>query len=260
MSRRRLALAVVVVLAAAASVSYNRGRTLVFVDAAGAPIDRAYVLYQFRGSRPNPVHPASYEASPLTLVRGEGDGRVVVPGAWHLHAPFPIKTHPARWIELVYVPRLHNGWGHLNDGSPSLGGVFVIDAPGERATVFDLSDRPELWEGTLRNLSSIIGRLVAPPVEAYPRPAIDDATASLTRELIGELRQEVSSFVARYGAVPRQMPEMPPYLRSAAAEEKKQWTDAVAKQLQQEPTWGPMIDRLFADELAYYEQWAVGKR
>jgi hypothetical protein len=264
MTRWRLALAVVVVvvvaLGAAASLSYNRSRTFALVDAAAAPIDRAYVLYQYRGSRPNFVDSISYEASPLTLVRSDRDGRVVVPGAWHLHAPFPIKTHPSRWIELVYVPRLHNAWGHLNESSPSLNGVFVIEQPGRRATVFDLGDRPELWEGTLRNLASSIGRLTARPVGPNPRPAIDGATAALTRELIGDLRQELMAFIARYGAVPRELPEMPSYLRSGGAEDQKRWAEAVATQLRQEPTWGSLINHLFTDELTYYEQWAAGTR
>ena len=260
--RRRVSLALLVpaLVAAAASVSYRGARTFELTDAAGSAIDRVYLAFQYRGSLLNPVHPVTYNASALTVVRSSAPGRVDVPGAWHLHAPFPLKTPPSLWIELVYVPRLHNASGHLNEASPSLGGVFVIAQPGVRATVFDLSDRPELWEGTLRNLSSIISRLIAPPVEPDPQPAIDRATAALTRELIGELRQEVATFRAKYGAVERKMPEMPPYLRSARADEQKRWADAVATQLHHEPTWGLLIDRLFTDELEYYERWAADTR
>ncbi len=259
MTRRRLVLVSSALLAAVASISFQPGRTFVLVDAAGATIDRAYVLYQFRGHRPNFAHPVSYEATPLTLARGDG-GRVAVPAAWQVHAPFPIETHPSRRIEIVYVPRLHNAWGHLNDGSPSIANVFVVDQPGVRATVFDLSDRPQLWEGTLRNLSSIIGRLVAPPVEGNHRPAIDDATAALTRELISDFRQEVSSFLSTYGALRRPRPEMPASVRWDTVAEQARWNAMTDDDLAKEPTWGVLIGRLFTDELENFERWAAGSR
>jgi hypothetical protein len=254
------AVLVLLLLAVMASVSYRGRRTFELVGAAAEPIDPVFVAYIYRGGRPNFVHSVSYEASPLTLARSDAGGRVVVPGSWFVHAPFPIKTHPSLWIELVYAPRLHNAWGALNGASPSIPGVFVIDRPGQRATLTDLSDRPEQWEGTLRNLSSIIGRLVAPHVETDARLPISADTAALTLELIRHMHDELAAFVGRYDTVRRTMPEMPPHLRHATAEEQKQWEETTAAHLAREPTWGMLITRLFTDELEYYEQRAAALR
>ena len=55
MGRLRLATLVALALLAAASVSFSRGRTFELVDAAGAPVDLAYVAYPtWNATEPGP--------------------------------------------------------------------------------------------------------------------------------------------------------------------------------------------------------------
>ena len=198
MTRLRWAVLVLAIFAAAGSVSFQRAQTFEFVTAAGTPAGPVYVAYSYVGSRPNFVHPVSYQARPLALVKGDEGGRVAFARTVILHQPFPIQTHPSLWTEMVYVPALHNAWGQLNPGSPSSERVFETDLIQPRATVYDLSDRPDRWEGTMRNLASVISRLISPREGDVPLPQRDPATSALTRELIGHFRQEYDAFLERY--------------------------------------------------------------
>src|SRR5262245_34902937 len=108
---RLLAFAATVLVAASVSISW--ARTLVLVDAAGAPVEPVYVAFTYIGSRPNLVHPVTYQSGGITLARSDGRGRIALPVAVHVHKPFPLETHPSRSIDLVYVPSLHNAWGQM---------------------------------------------------------------------------------------------------------------------------------------------------
>jgi hypothetical protein len=245
----RRVLGVVVVLLAVASISFNRPRSFEFVDNAGAPLDPAYVAYSYSGSRPNFVHPVSYEASRPALARGDASGRIALPARFHVHRPFPLETHPSLRIELVYIPRLHNALVQIHEVVPSRPGVFEIDAGRTRATVFDLGAHPQLWEGTLRNVASLIHRLLARRPGEAPLRERDQATAALARELVGQMQSEYDAFLLRYRDVERSWPEMPAFVRAASAEEQGRWKEMVAADLAREPTWGPLIVRLFRDEV-----------
>jgi hypothetical protein len=198
MTRLRWAVLVLAVLAAAGTVSFHPARHFEFVTSGGAAADPVYVAYWYRGSRPNFVHPVSYDARPLALVKGRQAGRVAFERAFIVHRPFPIETHPSLWTQMVYAPALHNAWGQLNEGSPSYQGVFEIDWSRRRAIVGDLSDRPDRWEGTMRNLASVLSRLIYPREGETPLRERDPSTAALTVELIGHFRQEYDAFLARY--------------------------------------------------------------
>jgi hypothetical protein len=257
MTRLRWVVLVLAVLVAGGSVSFQPAQTFEFVTSTGTPAGPVYVAYSYLGSRPNFVHPVTYEARPLALRRGDEAGRVAFERSVIMHRPFPLETHPALWTDMVYAPSLHNAWGQLNPGSPSYTGVFEIDSAGRRATVGDLSDRPDRWEGTMRNLASVISRLIATPEGEAPLRERDPASAALTRELIGHFRQEYDAFLARYSGVDRPRPEMPDFVRMSGGEEQRRWIATIDADLAREPRWGMVVTRLFRIQLRQFEEWAT---
>ena len=260
MRRLRLAAVVIALLLVAGSVSYSCGRTYTFVDEANAPVDPIYVAFYHSGSRPNPVHPVSYRASTLRVIRSDASGQLVIPGKLHVHLPFPIETHPSVEVELVYAPRVHNAWGRLHVDAPPMPGLFGLDQNRRKATVSDLSTKPDAWQGTLSNLSSVINRLVAPAVDGRRLVSTDSTTVALTRELIGHFRSELAAFLTTFEETPRQKPEMPPYARWSGPEEQKRWAESVEADLAREPTWGALIRRRYTDELRYFVAWEAEAR
>jgi hypothetical protein len=225
-----------------ASVAYTGGYTLETVDANGQGVT-AYAVYNHRGEWLNPAHPVSYNATRRTVVRSDEAGRLRVPAGVHMHFPFPLQTHPKLWIEMVYVPRLHNAEGRISPSyTASTAGVWEMDAAARRALVFDLSDRPERWQATLSNLSFFIGPLVSGEVRD-----LDHSAAAPLAELIGHFRAEYDAFLTRHGDVRRPQPPMPVLFGD---EEKRRWVEMVEADLAREPTWGMQIRRLYAVEVS----------
>jgi hypothetical protein len=235
------------------SFSISLPRTFELMGPNGAPHTTAYIAYLYEGGRPNPVHPVTYQDKPLALARADSSGRVGIPVAFHAHVPFPIKTHPSFRMDLVYVPSAHNAIGQLNEGSPSRPGVFEI-ASRQRAVIHDLGDRPELWQGSLMNLASLIHRLTYRRQGERPLRDTDADTAALTRELIAHFRQEYESFVSRYGDVVRPMPALPVADPWTTAEERRRQIDAAELNFAREPTWGLLVARLFRGELKAFDE------
>jgi hypothetical protein len=261
MRRLRLAAVVIALLLVAGSVSYSCARTYTFVDEANTPVDPIYVVFYHSGSRPNPVHPISYRASTLRVIRSDAPGELVIPGKLHVHLPFPIETHPSVDVELVYAPSLHNAWGRLHVDAFPLPTLFGLDRNRRKATVTDRSTTPDAWHGTLSNLSSVINRLVAPAVDGHQQlVSTDSTTVALTRELIEHFRSELAAFLTRFENTPRQKPEMPPYARWSGPEEQKRWAEWVEADLAREPTWGALVRRLHTDELRYFSDWGARAR
>jgi hypothetical protein len=237
MSRRRLIALLLPVLLVAASVSYTSGYTLDIVDSDGRP-QTGYALYNHQGYSLNPVHPVSYNATRLTVVRSDDNGHLTIPAAFHVHWPFPLQTHPKLWIEMIYVPRMHNAWGRIVRRSPaSEVGIWQMTTP-NRAMVFDLSNRPEFWQGTLSNLSFFMSSAVRD---------VDHSRAGPLLELIGHFRAEYNAFLMRHNDSPRPLPPMPPLFTD---EEKRAWKTMVDTDLSQRPTWGMEIRRLYEDEVS----------
>ena len=235
-------------LLALGSFSISLPRTFELVDPSGAPHRIAYIAYLYEGGRPNPVHPITYQDKPLALARSDASGQVAIPVAFHAHLPFPIETHPSLRMDLVYVPAAHNAVGQLNKGSPSRPGVFEI-ANQRRAVIHDLGDRPELWQGSMMNLASLIQRLVYRREGERPLRDTDPETAALTRELIAHFRQEYDAFMSRYGTVVRPMPALPVADPWTTAEEKRRWQEEANLNFAREPTWGQHVGRVLGDDL-----------
>ena len=237
MRRRRAIVLVLLVLLVAASVSYTSGYILDIVDSDGRP-QTGYALYNHRGSSLNLVHPVSYNATRLTVVRSDDNGRLTIPAAVHVHWPFPLQTHPRLWIQMIYVPRLHNAWARIVQRSPtSEAGIWQMTT-GNRATVFDVSDRPERWHETLSNLSFFMSAAVRDADHSRPGPLL---------ELIGHFRAEYNAFLARHNDSPRPLPPMPPLFTD---EEKRDWKAMVDADLARRPTWGMEVRRLYEGEVS----------
>ena len=238
--RRRRLLALFLLALLVASVSYSSSYTLDIVDSSGRP-RTAYAIYHHQGESLNPVHPVSYNATPMTVVRSDENGRLEIPAAFHLHLPFPLQTPPKLWIDMVYVPELHNAGGRINPGHVATATEsWELDVSRHRAVVYDSGDRPERWQSTLSNLSF------------YMRPAVRDvkpSTAALVVELIEHFRQEYKGFLARHYEAPRPLPRMPQLFND---DEKRRWKEMVDKDLGERPTWGMEMQRLYEGEISTY--------
>jgi hypothetical protein len=185
------------------------------------------------------------------VIRSDSAGRLTIPAALHLHWPFPVQTPPKLWIEMVYVPRLHNASGRIGGGyAVSMAGTWEMDKTRHRAVAFDLSDSPERWQGTLANLSFFIGRLASGP--SHRRDA--SGTAGLI-ELITHFRAEYDAFLARHGDAPRPRPSMPAL---SIEEEKRRWAEMVDRDLTERPMWGLEIRRRHRIELESLAKFEAG--
>lgn len=237
MRRGRLIALVLLVSLAAASVSYTSSYTLEIVGSDGRP-QTGYALYNHQGYSLNPVHPVTYNATRFTVVRSDDHGRLTIRAAFHVHWPFPLQTHPRLRIAMIYVPGSHNAWARIIERSPaSEAGIWQMTTA-HRAIVFDVSDRAELWAGTLSNLSFFMSDAV--------RDADRSAAASLL-ELIGHFRDEYNAFLARYSDSPRPLPPMPQLFTD---DEKRRWREMVDADLAKRPTWGLEIRRLYEGDVS----------
>lgn len=220
-------------------------------DMRGAPVAGAAVAYHYEGRTFALVEALSYDASPLALLQSDASGRVVVPGAVHVHWPL-IQTHPAVMIDLIYAPTLHNGLASIRGGAVSRPRQFEVAA--DRATVRleDVSDDPELWLGTLMNLGSLLGELTS-------RASADERTSRLIGQLAADFAREYQSILDRHGDTRRPRPGMPPTLQYATEQEKQAWGAMVEKDLTERPMWADELERRFSGEVAYYSRFAVGR-
>jgi hypothetical protein len=244
--RQHLAVGLLLTLLALSSVSISRGRTVRVLDFSGLPVDGVFVIYHHEGHRLNPAHSTTYEAGRGSIARSRSAGLVEIPPSVHLHWPVPLETHPSLRVDLVYAPVLHNGLATIGDRAITRPGAF--DVAGDLASVrlADLSESPALWEGTLRNLSSILGRLIGERSSSPPRRTARPETSALTRVLATHFAQEYRAFLDRYREVARPRPPMPAGLSTA---EGRAWVDMVDRDLAREPRWGDVAQRLFAREV-----------
>ena len=253
MNRRRyLAVLLGLALLALSSVSINRGRMLRVADITGVPVDAVFVIYHHEGYRLNPAHSTTYEASPRSIAQSRSAGLVEIPRSVHLHWPFPFETHPELRVDLVYAPALHNGLATIGDRAITRPGAFYVADDLASVRLADLSESPVLWEGTLRNLSSILGRLIGERSSSPPWRRARPEMAALTRVLAAHFAKEYRAFLERYREVTRPRPPMPPGLQFSTEEERRAWKEMVDRDLAREPRWGDLAQRLFAREVEHF--------
>jgi len=227
------------------SVSINRGRTVRVVDLDGVPVDGVFLIYHHEGHRLNPAHSTTYEASRRSIARSRSAGSVEIPASVHVHLPFPIATHPGLRVDLVYAPALHNGLATIGDRAVTRPGAFYVSDDLASVRLADLSESPALWEGTLGNLSSILGQLIG------ERSGTGPETTALTHVLAGHFAQEYRAFLERYREVARPQPPMPAGLQSSTGEERA-WKEMVDRDLAREPRWGDVAQRLYARKVGHF--------
>ena len=244
--RLKIAGIVLVLLAALASISFNVPRKFAIVDTAGAPLHPAYIVYTYRGSRPNPVHPVTYQARPFVVARSDASGRVAIPSAFHVHKPFPLETPPSLQVEFIYVPGLHNATARMSDD--------------DRAVIADLTHQPDLWQASLWNIASLLSRLTSRTSDQPPLSDLDTAQAALIRELIGHFHQEYDGFLSRYRDTLRPKPEMPAHVRLSSAEEQRRWQEFNDDYYAREPRWGMLVTRVFEGQVKLFDQRALELR
>jgi hypothetical protein len=253
---RWVGLALVSVLAAA-SVSIHTSRTFEVTDAQGQPVV-AYLAYRYQGSTSNFVHPVTYDASELAIAAGTPDGRITLPAAIHPHLPFPIQTRTRLYVDMVYVPTLHNGLGAFGADASSRPDVFAFDPVHRRLTSHDVGERPELWEQTLSRLSSTIHRIVLGRTAGEtPLRERDPRTADLALELIGHFQQEFRAFLERYGNTPIPRPAPPEFGTDA---DKRQWTEMLAAGRAKRPTFSARYRRRYESDAAAFEKYEAELR
>ena len=237
MTRRRL---LVVTLAPAllvlARVSVDLGRTVRVVDMYGAPVEGVFLIYHHEGHRFNLAHSTTYEASRRSIVQSRSRGRLEIPAFVHVHWPFPMESHSRVWVDLVYAPALHNGLATIGDRAIMRPGAFEVGGDLASVRLADLSGNPALWEGTLRNLGSILGRLIGER---------RGERRALTPVLLRHFVQEYEAFLDRYREVARSTPPMPAGLTE---QERRAWYEMVERDLAREPRWGDVAVRLFGRE------------
>jgi hypothetical protein len=236
-------------LLALASVSVNGGRTLRVVDMNGAPVRPVLAIYHHEGSRPNPVHPVTYQASGRSVIQSDSDGRVQIPMSVHVHWPFPFETAPRLIVDLVYAPPLHNGLATIYGSQVSQPNAFSVESDLATVTLNNCSENPALWEATMRNVSSMIERLLYERSYTQPRQRPRAGTAQLTRRLIEHFSSDYAAFLERYAAVARPTPEMPAVVRLGTDVERQAWQEMIARDLAREPLWGDVAKRLFASDV-----------
>ena len=247
--KRALAWLVVVLLALVgmATVSWTSATTVRITDAAGVPASDAYVRYHYDGDLINLVHPVTYVARGSAVLRADTDGRVKIPGRIHLRRPLPLSTPPRLFIGHVYLPRLHNAFGPIAEGTMSRPGVFAIDEKRQHVAVFDVSADPDRWASSLAYLFDCIRATIDRDGSRTPASPGDTRTAGYARELIGHLRREYEAFLGRYGPTARRLPPTPQW---GSERDRQLWKEQADAQLTREPTWGPYMERTWRGNLS----------
>ena len=242
--RRSLTVVLALALLALLSVSVDCGRTLRVADIKGAAVEDVFVVYHHEGYRLNPAHSTTYEAGPRSIARSRSAGRVRISPSLHVHWPFPMETHPGLRVDLVYAPAFHNGLATIGDRAIAQPGAFDVEGDLANVRLNDLSDNPALWEGTLRNLSAILGRLIGEQSGNPRRRGLPEPTATIP-VLARHFTREYRAFLERYRNAARPRPPMPAGLTE---EEQRVWNEMVNRDLAREPLWGDSAQRLFARE------------
>ena len=244
---RSRALILIVAALAIASLSISCGGNFVIRDTTGAPVPAAYVAYHHEGSRFAIAESVTYQASRLALLESDGAGRVVIPR--RLHARWPVVDLPPQVsVDLIYAPTLHNALAWISRGvAVSRPGEFAVAADLTSVRLDDVAGDPVLWQGTLENLSSLLGRLTSQPTSG-------EATPELTGELIGHFKSEYAAMLDRYGETPRTRAGMPAAVASSTDQEKRAWQAMVDKDLKERPRWGDELRRRFASEINLYSR------
>jgi hypothetical protein len=239
--------AVFLVLLALGTVSWTSATTVRFTDATAAPASEAYVRFHYYGYLINPVHPVTYIARGSAVVRADALGWVTIPGRLHVRRLLPLSMPPRLFIDHAYVPRLHNAFGPIAEGTMSRPGVFAIDEKRQHVTVVDVSEDPERWASSLECLFDCVRETVARGASRTAAPPADTRNAAHARELVAHLRREYDEFLEQHGQTARRLPPAPQW---GSEQDRQLWKQQAEAQLAREPLWGPYMARMWRGNLA----------
>ena len=206
-----------------------------------------YLRFHYDGHLINPVHPVTYVARGSAIVRANADGRVTIPGRLQVRSLLPPSMPPRPFIDHVYVPSLHNAFGPIAEGTTSHPGVFTLDEMRQRVTVFDVSQDPDRWAGSLAYLFDCIRETLAREGSMAPAARDDTTTVGHARELIGHLQSEYAAFLKMYGHTARARAPAPQW---GSERDRQLWEEQTSAQLAREPLWGPYLQRTWRNNLA----------
>ena len=229
---------------ALSSISISCGRTLAVSTMEGAPIHGAYVAYHYEGSTFGLVESLTYQAGRIDLLKTDASGRAAIPGAVHVHWPI-VQSRPEIAVNLIYAPSLHNGLAWVNRRvAVSRPQEFEVSSDLRSVRLEDVSGDPSRWQGTLENLSGLLGRFTSQEMRGEKTPALT--------ELIEQFEDEYRAMLERYGDVLRVRPDMPEAVRWSTDQEKAAWQEMVDKDLAARPRWADELRRRFSTEIDIY--------
>ncbi len=224
-------------------VSYAPKVDLVFVDDRGRLLPGVWVAYRYRGSRFNLVDSLAYRR-PGALAQSETDGRLRLPGFFHVHAPLDGGLQPV--LEWVFSPGAHNfgrPWALEPRRVPDRYEIVAMPA---RIVLVDQSARPEGWLEALTELRSVLRYRLPSTHRSEPEPAY--AVTEAQRQLLQQhFNRELTAFIAQHGETPR----MPPVVLQRAElspEEQAARDQQIARDLAAAPRFGDYARRLFRHE------------
>lgn len=244
--------AVLAALLVTATISWTRESSIVLADEQGMPASDAYVRFHYEADVLNFVDSLSQVTRGSAIVRADADGSVTIPFSLHFRTPFLFSMPPSLYIDCIMVPRLHNSFGPVGKYTTSRPNVFTTHGGWRHLTVFDLTDDPERWVASLRNLHGCISDTISWVGSRAPAAPGDTVTLEYARELIGHLRRDYAAFLERYGERPLARRPSPPEGQSES--ERNVWQAEVDAQLVREPRWGQYV-RMWRQELKTLDQW-----
>ena len=242
--------AVLAALLVMATISWTPASGIVLTDEQGMPASDAYVRYHYETDILNFVDSLSRVTRGSAIVRADADGGVTIPFSLHFRNPLRFSLPPSLYLDCVIVPRLHNSFGPVGKYTTSRPDVFTINGGWQHLTVFDLTDDPERWVASLRELHGCIGDTIS-RVSSRAADPDDEVTLAYVRELIGHLRRDYAGFLELHGQTPLARPTPP---ASHSEQERKAWEEQVDAQLARERLWGQYVG-MWRRELETLDQW-----
>ena len=233
---------VVTVVMAFASLSKVPAARWQFSGPKGKPVDRVLVAWSYQGTRFNFVHSVTYE-KPGGVADLKNGGVLKLGGFFELHRPLDGGLEP--WIEIVYVPELHNAFGPIGKSSDVETANRKLEVENHRIVITDLVDDPQSWT---RSLDTVCSFVVA---ELSAKEAM---TAERKRDLAvwaGVLLVDYQKFLERYAEVKRAIPADPPFWRGLPEAEIVERRKSMIERIAREPLWGPYMERMWKNNIVH---------
>lgn len=224
----------------AVSISIVPSLSGTVTDLEGRSVAKAFVAYRYKGSRFNFVDSLSYYR-PGEVLLTDANASYDVPGFVQLHQPLDGELVP--WIEWVYVPELHHLFGPIAPATETRPGLVENDRTNRVVRLADLTDDPERWSQTIRELDRLSYAAHAEAADSSSQIEMTEAVRVSLRQC---LQTEFDQFLERHADTPRGMPDMPD-LEYLSEEERRGRIERVLQDLERNPLWGPHMEDLWPE-------------